>query len=48
MKRDFTSTVSAVRGQLEASGAAALVGPLCVITLVGAEPSGIMPALIDI
>lgn len=35
-------------GQLEASGAAALVGPLRVVTLVGAESSGIMPALVDV
>lgn len=48
MDCDFTFTVSAVVGQFEASGAAALVGPLCVLTLVGAESSGIMPALIDI
>lgn len=47
MKSDFTFTVSAVVGQLEASGAAALVGPLCVLTLVGTQ-SEIMPALIDI
>lgn len=41
-------TVSAVVGQFESSGAAALVGPLCVLTLVSTESSGIMPALIDI
>lgn len=48
MDCDFTFTVSAIVGQFEASGAAALVGPLCVLTLVGAESSGIIPALIDI
>lgn len=41
-------TVSAIVGQSEASGAAALVGPLCVVTLVGAKSSWIMPALVDI
>lgn len=41
-------TVSAIMGQFEAGGAAALVGPLCVLTLVSAESSGIMPALVDI
>lgn len=45
---DFTFTVSAIMGQFEASGAAALVGPLCVLTLVGAESSWIIPALIHI
>lgn len=35
-------------GQFEASGAAAQVGPLGVVTLVGAESSGVMPALVDI
>lgn len=48
MKSDWTFTVSVVLGQLEAKGAAALVGPLCVLTLVGAESPGIMPALIDV
>ncbi len=48
IKRDFTFTVSAVVGQFEASGAATLVGPLCVLTLVGTEASGIIPALIDV
>lgn len=48
MKSEFTITVSAVVGQFEAGGAAALVGPLCVLTPVGAESSRIMPALIDI
>lgn len=41
-------TVSAVVRQLKASGATALVGPLCVLTLVGTESPGVIPALIDI
>lgn len=41
-------TVSAIVRQFEAGCAAALVGPLCVLTLVGAQSSRIMPALIDI
>lgn len=48
MKMKFTIAVSAIVGQFEANGADALVGPLGVLTLVGAESSGIMPALIDI
>lgn len=48
MKSKSTFTVSAVVRQLEADCAAALVGPLRVLTFVGAQSSGIMPALIDI
>lgn len=48
MKSEFTFTVSAIIGQFETSGAAAPVGPLCVLTLVGAESSWIMSALVDI
>lgn len=48
MKTQFTVTVPAVMGESEARGAAALVGPLCVLTLVSTEPSRIMPALINV
>lgn len=48
MKSDLTFTVPAVMGQFEASGAAACVGPLCVLTLMGTESSGIMPTLVDV
>lgn len=48
MKAQFTVTVPVVMGQSEAGGAAALVGPLCVLTLVSTESSGIMPALINV
>lgn len=48
MKSEFTVTVSAIMRQFEACCAAALVGPLSVVTLVGAESPRIMPALIDI
>lgn len=44
----FTFAASTILGQFEASGAAALVGPLRVLTLVAAQASGIMPALVDI
>lgn len=41
-------TISAILGQSEANSAAAVVGPLRVLTLVGAESSRVVPALIDI
>lgn len=41
-------TVSAVLGQFESGGAAAHIGPLCILTFVGTQSSRIMPAFINI
>ncbi len=43
-----TVTVPAVGGQLEARGAAALVGAQDVFTLVRTQTAGIIPAFIDV
>lgn len=44
----ITITVPAIPGKLEASGAAALVGPRRVVTLVCTEASGEVPAFVQI
>lgn len=43
-----TVTVPAVGGQLEARGAAALVGAQDVVTLVRTQMAGIVPAFIEV